>query len=138
MKSFIQKISAVTLALVVLCSTMSFTVNMHYCGKTLVDVSLYKEAKTCEMDMMATSKHETSLMKKMGCCTDKKLQVEGQDELKTSFDTFTLDQQLFIIAYLESYLDLFEGLEEHIIPFKEYPPPFLVKDLQLLNETFLI
>jgi len=35
------------MAFVVLFSTMSFTVNMHYCGDTLVETAIFKKAKGC-------------------------------------------------------------------------------------------
>jgi hypothetical protein len=33
---------------------------------------------------------------------------------------------------------LFEGLDAHIVPFREYSPPFLIRDLPLWEQTFLI
>ncbi len=127
------------MAMVVLISTMSFTLDMHYCGNTLVDVALFKEAKTCGMEQQVSNSIACSIMAKKSCCTDKQLTFEGQDELKNSFDKITLEQQTtFVAIFYYSYVNLFEGLENNVIPFKEYPPPFLVKDIQVLNETFLI
>ncbi|WP_109299178.1 hypothetical protein [Aquimarina sp. AU474] len=138
MKKVIHNIAAVLLAFVVLFSTMSFTVNMHYCGNTLMNVALYKEAKSCSMEMQQMQPPSDFHVMKKSCCTDKQLNFEGQDELKTSFDKLTFDQQTFITTFFYSYVNLFEGLEENVIPFKEYPPPLLVKDIQVLYETFLI
>ncbi len=39
------------MAFVVLLSTMSFTMHMHYCGDTLVDTSYFVKAETCGMEM---------------------------------------------------------------------------------------
>ncbi|GAA4278335.1 HYC_CC_PP family protein [Aquimarina mytili] len=139
MKKYFNTILAVVMSFVVLCSTMSFTINMHYCGKTLVDVAVFKEAKTCGMEMQQTlNSFDNNIVKKKGCCTDKQLAYEGQDELKVSIDKLTFEQQIFIASLYISYIDLFEGLEQNIVPFKEYPPPFLVKDIHVLHETFLI
>ena len=72
------------------------------------------------------------------CCTNEKIEVEGQDELKISFDSFDFDQQLFITTFTYSYLNLFESLPKQIIPFKDYSPPLLVSDIQLEDQVFLI
>ncbi len=138
MKKFIHKISAVLMALIVMASTMSFTLDMHYCGNTLVDVALFKEAKTCGMEQQMSDSIACSILAKKSCCTDKQLTFEGQDELQNSLDKITLEQQVFVAIFYYSYINLFEGLENNVIPFKEYPPPLLVKDIYVLNETFLI
>ncbi|WP_108869212.1 HYC_CC_PP family protein [Aquimarina aquimarini] len=138
MKEIIQKISAVCMTLVVLFSTMSFTIDMHYCGTTLVDIALYKEAKTCGMKQQVSDKSTCSILLKKSCCSDKQLTIDGQDELQNSFDSLTFEQQVFISSFYYSFIDLFEGLEANIVPFKEHSPPFLVKDIHILNETFLI
>ena len=77
------------MAFVVLFSTMSFTINMHYCGNTLVDTAIFKKAKNCGMDMQNSTTKECSMTKK-NCCSDKQIFVDGQDELKISFNQKTL------------------------------------------------
>ena len=39
------------MAIVVLFSTMSFTVDMHYCGDNLVETAIFHKAKGCGMEM---------------------------------------------------------------------------------------
>ncbi len=45
MKQFIHKSMAVFMAAVVLMTTMSFTVDMHYCGDSLVDFSFVQKVE---------------------------------------------------------------------------------------------
>lgn len=138
MKEFFHRIGAVFMAIVVLFSTLSFTVDMHYCGKTLVDLSLV-EADNCLMaSVMPAETSGCASMKKMHCCTDVEITFEGQDELKVSFDQLSLDQELVLTAYLYTYIALFNEVDEAAIPFDGYPPPLLVHDIQVLYETFLI
>lgn len=111
-------------------STMSFTVDKHFCGSHLVDKAVFSKAETCGMHMDADAETQ--------CCTNEKISVEGQDELKISFDSLDFQQQLFLTTYTYSYLNLFEGLPRQIIPFKDYSPPLLVLDIQLLDQVFLI
>ncbi len=126
------------MALIVLFSTFSFTVHQHYCGDELKDTSVFFEAEKCEMEKMmaetSCSLHQT----KKACCEDVIDVVEGQDELNITFDTLSLDQQLFVASFVYAYTNLFEGLEEDTISFSEYPPPLIVRQIFKLDETYLI
>ena len=50
MKQLIHKSMTVFMAAVVLMTTMSFTIDMHYCGDSLVDFSFVQKAETCGME----------------------------------------------------------------------------------------
>ncbi len=126
------------MAFVVLFSTMSFTIDMHYCGDTLVDTAIFKKAKTCGMEMQKTTSTSECSITKKDCCKEEQIVVEGQDELKISFDSFSLDQQFFVASFVYSYINLFEGLEENTTTFSEYPPPLIVRSIYKLDETYLI
>ncbi|TPN83467.1 HYC_CC_PP family protein [Aquimarina algicola] len=135
----VRKIGSLLLALMVLTSTMSFTVNMHYCGDTLVDTVLFKEAKRCGMEVQKPNPSSNACkITQKSCCSDQTLIIEGQNELKVTFHDLSFEQQLFISSYIYSYINLFEGLEQNIIPFQDYPPPLLTRDILILDQTFLI
>jgi hypothetical protein len=137
MKTFIHKIMAITMACVVIFTTMSFTVDMHYCGDTLVDVAVFQEAKDCGMQM-AMSGSTSNEMKGMSCCHDKQIISVGQDDLKPTFQQLDLEQHDFVVAFCTSYVQLFAHSEAQEIPFNGYPPPYIVTDIVVLNEQFLI
>lgn len=136
MKQVFHKLMSLSLAFVVLFSTMSFTVNMHYCGDTLVDTAIFSEAETCGMEMdIATTDCST---KKKTCCSKKQVIVEGQDELKISFDTLSLDQQYFITSYVYTFVYPIEILDESPLVFNNTSPPKVVRQLYKLDESYLI
>lgn len=137
MKQSIHKIASFLMAFVVLFSTMSFTIDMHYCGDTLVDTAVFSKAKSCGMESMETSSCESPRLKK-NCCSEEQISFEGENELQLTFEELNFQQQVFVSSLIYTYLNLFEGLEENIVPFKEYSPPLVVKDIQLLDEQFLI
>ena len=134
-KGFYKSVSTV-LALLVLVSTFSFTVDRHYCGSFLVDQAIFSKATSCGMDIPSHS--GTDLMDQDNCCHNQNISVEGQDDLKISFQDLDLNKQLFLTAFTYSYTNLFEGLPQLVIPFKNYTPPLIVKDIPVLNDTFLI
>ncbi len=75
---------------------------------------------------------------KKNCCSEESETIKGQDELHLSFDKSSFDQQIFIAVFIYYNINLFEGTEFTKVPFVEYPPPFFVRDLQVLHQTFLI
>ena len=137
MKQLFHKTASFLMAFVVLFSTMSFTVDMHYCGDTLVDTALFKKAKSCGMKMQNPSTKGCAITKK-DCCNDQQIKVDGQDDLKSSFDQLTLEQQVFVTSFAYSYLNLFKGFDKDNTSFSESPPPLLIKQIFKLDECYLI
>lgn len=130
-KKLIQKSGSLLMALLVLFSTMSFTVDKHFCGNYLVDQAVFSEAQSCGME------HSVAMSGEDGC-KDQKISVEGQKDLKMSFFDLDLHQQVFLASFTYSYAELFEEMPQQAIPFSDYSPPLLVYDIQLLDQTFLI
>jgi len=126
------------MALLVLFSTMSFTVDMHYCGDLLVDYSFFETADGCDMNASPSGITDGDFVMEMDCCTDLEIVLEGQDDLKISFDQFNFEQQIFITTFYYTYVNLFETVDKNLISFKEYSPPLLIRDIQILDQTFLI
>lgn len=137
MNQVFHKIASFLMTFVVLFSTVSFTIDMHYCGDTLVDTAIFKKAKGCGMEMQKASTEGCTISKK-DCCNDQQVKIDGQDELKSSFDQLTLEQQVFVTSFSYSYLSLFKGFNEDNTSFSESPPPLLVKQIFKLDESYLI
>lgn len=131
-KQILHKSFSAFLALLVVFSTVSFTVEKHYCGDVLIDASVFSEVEKCGMEAMEK-------LQKKSCCKDELDFVKGQDELKfSSFEDLNFEQQQFILAFAKTYLNGFESLPKQIIPHKDYSPPNLVADIQVLDQVFLI
>jgi hypothetical protein len=131
-KDALHKGFSFVLAVLVLFSTVSFTVEKHFCGDTLVDVAIFTDSDKCAMEA------QEMLMKKT-CCKDEIKIVQGQDELKfSSFEDLNFNQQQFITTLTYTYLNLFGSLDKQIIPHKDYSPPNLVTDIQVLDQVFII
>lgn len=128
MKQFIHQILSSLMALLVLASTVSWTVDKHICMGRVMDISLFSHADDCGMDMD---------MEK-SCCDDESFTVQGQDDLKISLENFDLDQQIFLVSFVQTYFHLFEIDSEEPCTFSEYNPPPLIRDVQVLDQTFLI
>ena len=126
------------MALLVLLSTVPFSVDMHFCGDHLVDYSFYDDSADCGMKMLIPEGEECPMKAFMDCCTDQEFSQDGQDELAMSFDKLDLDQQQFLLTFVLGYVGFDTGLPQQHIPFKHYDPPWITYDIQVLHETFLI
>ena len=125
------------MAFVVLLSTMSFTINMHYCGDTLVETAVFQKAKGCGMEIQKSSTEGCVIVKK-NCCNDEQLVIDGLDELQTQVDVISFEQQVFIASFLYTYNNLFVGLDKNVSSYGVYKPPPVIKELYKIDETYLI
>ncbi|MEN8766179.1 MAG: hypothetical protein ABF302_00815 [Polaribacter sp.] len=135
MKKLVFKIASISLAFLVLFSTLSFTVEKHYCGDFLVDVAYVGHADGCGMEMDARSKTT-----KKSCCKDELHKIEGQDELQLSADVALVlkAQPEFISSSSNTCHDLFQEISTREFGFKDFSPPDISLNYQVLYQSFLI
>ena len=138
MEKYISKTAAIFVALVVLLSTMSFTVDVSYCEGQLIDASISSKANPCEPEITTTLASDCCLDQKR-CCSYQQIVVEGQNEIRiNSFEELKLNRQLFVVILFHPHLDLFEALPKYIARYNEYSPPQLMIDLLVAHQVFLI
>jgi len=136
MKQFGLKILSVIMALSVLFTTTSFNVDLHYCCNTLVDISIFSEADTCINTTKKTPIKCT--IEDESCCTNTTFVRLGDDNLKNDSFKYSFESFTFISTFLDTYINLFESIENRKISFQKYVPPLILKDIIILHETFLI
>ena len=130
-----HKITSVVLVLLLLVSTTSWSVGKHYCMGHLMDIALFSKPDSCGMATASDAMHMES---EKSCCNDEIVVFDGLDNLQLSFDDITLESQLLLATFSYSYHDIFALEEKNEIPRDIYPPPLLVKNIQLLDQVFLI
>jgi hypothetical protein len=134
MKQIIAKKTSLLLAFLVLFSTFSFTVEKHYCGDLLMDVSFTGNAEGCAMNLDAVAS-----AKKKNCCKDEVHQIDGQDLLQfNKTEKISFNKQQFITAFLVFKADLLLKNESENNFNKEFSPPDIRLEYQILYQTFLI
>ena len=126
------------MALLLLASTTSWKVEKHFCMGHLVDLAFFADAEDCGMSMGMLNDDNSTVQQENSCCSDEVIFVDGQDDLKMSFDNLSFEQQLFVTSFTHSYIDLFEGSKENATLFREYSPPLVIKNIYKLDETYLI
>lgn len=134
MKQILSKIASFILALLVLFSTFSFTVDKHYCGGFLVDVSFLGDVEVCADDVSLEN-----ILKIKRCCKDELQQFEGQDELQNNkVKKITFKKDWFFTAFVTSYKDLFIENQLKNRFYQYFLPPNILVDYQVLFQSFLI
>lgn len=140
MKSSFRNIISLSLALLVVFSTFSFTIEKHFCGETLVGKAVFSSAKKCSSEMHTCVAKESGHMntKKDSCCSNKQENIIGQDELKTSSSSFDFLQFNYIIPFILILGNFLYELPFQEISQKYYKPPLLFADVQVIYQIFLI
>ena len=140
MKALLHKSGSVAMALLLLFTTLSFRVDMHFCGDHLVDLSFTSGALGCGVASGDQERTDLCAMTGMDCCTQLQLVQQGREDLQQSFQQLVIDNPLQYVpaTYPDYSQEVLQQLKEHEIPFKEYSPPLLVRDIPVLCERFLI
>lgn len=134
MKPILIKIASSITAILLLLSTFSFTVEKHYCGDFLVDVSYIGAVDGCGMKM-----DTTMISKTKDCCNNEVHNIEGQDELQQNSDfKFDFKNQQFLTAFFISHKDLFADNQSKKTNYKDSSPPEIPIDYRVLYQVFLI
>ncbi len=140
MKPLLSRILSFFLAALILFSTTSFSVDMHFCCNELMDIAFFSRAESCEdivHEKDNTSKQCTSLQEK-DCCDNQTLVKQGDDTFKKSNTILENETLVFFNTFFYTYINLFERLDRNVISFQNYRPPLLSLDIIILNEAFLI
>ncbi|MEM9000158.1 MAG: hypothetical protein AAGB24_07820 [Bacteroidota bacterium] len=136
MISWVHKTLSLAMAVMVLLSTMAWTVDKHLCMGRVMDISVFSEAQDCGMGYFSSSLRMDGM--EDHCCDDESFTFQGQDDLKSSLYDFELIHQVVLTVFAFTYFNPFSDLRELQVPNEEYPPPKLVRDIQVLHEVFLI
>ena len=130
----IQKFSATLMSALLLLSTITWTVDTHFCMGRTMDVAFFAKADTCGMEMLLDEGLENH------CCDHETVVLEGQDDLKTTNVADDVLQQVFVALNTTPFNTSLYGNEFHPIVLTGYPPPedAWVIDRNILYETFLI
>lgn len=137
MKNFLHKSFSVSMALLLLLSTISWTVEKHMCMGRVLDIAWFDSADDCGMEAGLALLDDSSQIENH-CCDNESFTMQGQDDLNHDISSLDFPQQVFLISFTTSYLGLFEESFDKNIIIDSYPPPILADDLNILHQVFLI
>ncbi len=136
----IHSILSMLLALLVLVSSTSFSVNMHVCGGHVSSIALVQKAAPCPMEVMPPCHGGMHQEKKSnGCCEDKSVDFEGKD-FSSKVEHLSLEiQSASWIAELPYVISIAPSSSAKTHQsFALYKPPLLSHDISVLVHSFQI
>ncbi len=141
MKKIIHKIASFTLALIVLFSSFSFTVNQHICGGEVASTTFFIDADDCGMSMdkceNKLSNKQTSLDKEP-CCKDVSTVIQGnQNNQQAQQFNLEIPSIEFVATFVYTYVAKFQETTS-VFSFVNYKSPLVYKNIQTLFQVFRI
>lgn len=127
-----MKLLSILLSLLVLLSTSSVTLDVHYCSDKLQDFSFNNKVTNCSGKLVV----EIQEFAGDTCCLDKTIQKDAQKDLKASSNSFEFQSFLSTVPYTFGLNTPLPDREEISSYF--HKPPLIKKDYQVLFEVFLI
>lgn len=77
-----HRITCILLSIFIFISSAGLSLDIHYCGNNVYDISVLGKSKSCQKDIGKTS-HDKSFKKK-GCCSFDHFKIETSDTYKFS------------------------------------------------------
>ncbi|PRX56155.1 HYC_CC_PP family protein [Flagellimonas meridianipacifica] len=135
-----RKIIAFFLTCIVLFAGSSFTADMHFCCDKLVDLAVLGKAKPCDekIERQEERPSKECSLATQECCSSQSFVKSIDENLKNAQLELGTDTFVFLQTFFHTYINLFEGLDTNIVPFRDYDPPWIERDILVLHETFLI
>jgi len=147
MKEITSKIASFLLAIVVLLSTFSFSVDKHYCnghlsspnvsGIETCDMNMHKckmsQEKKCEKENISCRK-----IQKENCCKHVIKIISNDNQEQLTVQKISLKKIHILLAFINSYASIFKNYITNFIPVKNYISPTVFHDFGVLFQTFRI
>jgi hypothetical protein len=136
MKAF-RTISSLALAFLVLMSSTSFMVGVHFCMGEVKSVALFAEADKCakaEQKVPPCHKHQES-----DCCTDGVILHDG-DDFKNAVPKYEFSESYQIVES-NPLVEISEIIPASVVPIRfvvQYDPPLHSSDLNIDLSIFRI
>lgn len=144
------RITALCMVVLLLTSSVSFAVDMHFCKGELKSISFWGKAPSCHEQAAAkiSCPHHRKMMAEQGeaalekanCCDNHTVLVEANHERQIqAASELELNPSLqhFLIAYTVSLLPA-EDIARTPASYLNYKPPLIARDIPVLTQSFLL
>ena len=141
------------MAFLVFTSSISFAIDIHYCGGQVKSINLFGEAEKChemQQESKTTSNHECCKKKneershciikseKKDCCHNEQFVFEQDDDLKLADkSTVNLEEISPVLVYV-LVSQLFFDFDTKASFYSYYDPPVLSQDILVQQQVFRI
>lgn len=142
-RSIIYRIISIGLAVLMLLTSIDYTIDMHFCQGNLKSFSFFGNAEKCykgepssQKCIHSTNQQETEFSKK-ACCSNKTMHAKlSQNQVSSNQSTFT-KSSLDFASIVPNHLSFLAGpVREHLNIQWLYKPPLPQVDRHSLFQVF--
>lgn len=133
-----KKIFSVILSLVILFTSIGFTVSSHICGgkRVKTEFGLMMSDVSCGMEISENSCSSEEYMES-NCCQNQFQTIQMNEDYSQPL-TEIVSPTNFIITFIVALFSILPNTTIQTIFFRDYLPPPLVRDIPVLIQSFLI
>ncbi|PCI01297.1 MAG: hypothetical protein COB81_07420 [Flavobacteriaceae bacterium] len=125
------------MAIIVLVSTMSFTVNIRYCDENVIATTLNSIEDSCTTDNLKVL--EDCCIPQKDCCQNSEIIFEGHEELRIQISKELKIQKPFLqVLLVDSFYPNYKVTLSNNSHYTSYVPTIIVRDKQLIHQVFQI
>lgn len=146
------KIGAIILAIFFFLSTISLTIDMHFCKGKINNVNLIGKAKSCHEQNVDSTTHGCQILESNchnisksntqiacdGCCENKTIVTEKVENFIISQQFKIEDLNITLIAFVEDLCFSNESKDSQFLKYKNHIPPILYKNMPIFIQSFLL
>ena len=141
-KSVSHRVTSLVLAILMLCTSVGFSIDLHFCKGELKSFSLLGEAESCHTMKKSCPHHENMMVadkSEKDCCSNKTIEIDDLDsDFNITTDVQLTDLQLkFVTSFIYTFISLSPPRVVKSM-FLEKHNPLPPIDIYVLLERFLI
>lgn len=141
-KSVSHRVTSLVLAVLMFCTSVGFSADLHFCKGELKSFNLFGEAESCHTIKKSCPHHENMVISddiEKDCCSNTTIEIDDLDsDFNVAPDVELTDLQFKFVA---SFVYTFFSLSPPRIvksTFYDANDPLLAMDIYVLLERFLI
>ena len=130
-----KQLKVILLLLLFIHSKMGMTLNFHYCGDHLAEISFAFNPKGCGMESSKLETSNTLNFSQKSCCSDDLQVYQSMEDITILDDAQAVSIDAEVLVYQNTYTDL-AILSAQQVKLKSRPPPGR-SNLFLLYSSFV-
>jgi len=139
-----KRSTAIILALLMFCTSVGFSMDIHLCQGEFKSIAFFTEAEACHEKMVACPMHGKMKVNLNNddndCCSNQTFEL---DELESDYSLsspahLTDLQQFFTTAFIKSFVCNEKEFKVKKNRIDQNPVPYISRDIYALNQAFLL
>lgn len=133
-----RTILTLTLALLVVFSSLGMTITQHLCAGEVMATALFSHSPACEMEQQRKALPDCHQpVMDDDCCQDQTIVLEDEQQLSPTFK-LSVPDMTFLAAFTAVWTSLFQLYMPASTQVPDYVPPVLAQDIPVLVQSFLL